>query len=163
MKVISGGQTGVDQGALEAAKEAGLETGGHMPLGFLTEAGKKPRLAKKFAMEQMHTEAYPVRTDMNCRNAHATVWIGKVGSNGYKCTKRCAHGNSNMWLEVMPDQDDAADLICLFIAEAEVMAAKQTRHGLILNVAGNRESKNPGLQAQTRALLLPVFRALRDD
>jgi hypothetical protein len=36
-RVISGGQTGVDQAALRAAQACGLETGGYAPLGWETE------------------------------------------------------------------------------------------------------------------------------
>ena len=42
LKVCSGGQTGADLGGLIAAKQAGLETFGWMPPGFLTEFGPKP-------------------------------------------------------------------------------------------------------------------------
>ena len=48
MKVISGGQTGVDQAALRAAKAAGIETGGWMPKGFRTLAGPRPEFAAVF-------------------------------------------------------------------------------------------------------------------
>lgn len=42
VRIISGGQTGADQGALVAAKQLGIETGGWTPRGFLTEAGPCP-------------------------------------------------------------------------------------------------------------------------
>ncbi|MFZ8324119.1 YpsA SLOG family protein, partial [Staphylococcus aureus] len=38
-KVISGGQTGADQAGLRAGKAAGLETGGMVPKGCLTDDG----------------------------------------------------------------------------------------------------------------------------
>lgn len=44
-KVISGGQTGVDQAALRAAKAARIPTGGYAPKGWLTEDGPAPWLA----------------------------------------------------------------------------------------------------------------------
>ena len=37
IKIVSGGQTGVDQGALEAAAQLGLEFGGWAPHGWLAE------------------------------------------------------------------------------------------------------------------------------
>ena len=42
--VISGGQTGVDQAALRAARTAGIPTGGFAPLGWSTEDGPAPWL-----------------------------------------------------------------------------------------------------------------------
>jgi hypothetical protein len=50
MKIISGGQTGVDRGALKAAKAAGLETGGWMPRGWLSEDGPHPEFAELYGM-----------------------------------------------------------------------------------------------------------------
>jgi hypothetical protein len=44
--VISGFQIGVDQGAMRAAKAAGIPTGGAMPKGFLTEDGPRPEFAE---------------------------------------------------------------------------------------------------------------------
>ena len=38
-KIISGGQTGIDQLALEIAIELGIETGGTAPPNFMTEDG----------------------------------------------------------------------------------------------------------------------------
>jgi hypothetical protein len=43
-KIISGGQTGSDQGGLEAGQKLGLETGGWIPKGWLTEIGANPEL-----------------------------------------------------------------------------------------------------------------------
>ena len=40
MKIISGGQTGVDRGALDAAIALGLDHGGWCPLGRLAEDGQ---------------------------------------------------------------------------------------------------------------------------
>ena len=37
IKIVSGGQTGVDQGALEAAVQLGVEFGGWTPHGWLAE------------------------------------------------------------------------------------------------------------------------------
>ena len=38
-KIISGGQTGADREALETARDLGIETGGFVPKGWLTEDG----------------------------------------------------------------------------------------------------------------------------
>ena len=45
LTVISGGQTGVDQAALRAARSCGIPTGGWAPRGWLTEDGPAPWLA----------------------------------------------------------------------------------------------------------------------
>ena len=40
MKIVSGGQTGVDRAALDAALELGIEAGGWCPEGRLAISGK---------------------------------------------------------------------------------------------------------------------------
>ena len=40
--IISGGQTGADQAALDAAIDSRIEHGGAVPLGRKTEAGRLP-------------------------------------------------------------------------------------------------------------------------
>ena len=42
IKIVSGGQTGVDRGALEAAVALGLEFGGWAPHGWIAEDGTIP-------------------------------------------------------------------------------------------------------------------------
>ena len=43
IKIVSGGQTGVDRGALEAAVALGLDFGGWAPHGWIAEDGTIPR------------------------------------------------------------------------------------------------------------------------
>jgi hypothetical protein len=59
-KIISNGQTGLDQAGWRAARAAGIPTGGWMPKGFLTEDGPHPEFAEDFgALEWVTSEAYP--------------------------------------------------------------------------------------------------------
>lgn len=52
IRIISGGQTGVDQAALRAAKRVGLPTGGWMPKGFLVEYDFRPDFAELYGMQE---------------------------------------------------------------------------------------------------------------
>jgi len=45
-KLVSGGQTGADQGALRAARAAGIPAGGWAPAGWLIEDGRAPWIAE---------------------------------------------------------------------------------------------------------------------
>jgi hypothetical protein len=86
-RIISGGQTGADQGALAAAKQLGLATGGWMPRGFPTEVGPQPNFATLYGMQE-HPEAdYRPRTEANVRNADGTLIIGDASSGGTRDTK----------------------------------------------------------------------------
>jgi predicted Rossmann-fold nucleotide-binding protein len=66
-KVISGGQTGVDQAGLRAARAVGLATGGSAPRGWETEDGPAPWLA------ECEREGYLARTEANVRASDGTM------------------------------------------------------------------------------------------
>ena len=70
LKVVSGGQTGVDQGALEAAIELGLDHGGWCPRGRLSEAGPIPT---RFQLSETDSTEYWVRTERNVIDSDATL------------------------------------------------------------------------------------------
>lgn len=127
-QVISGGQTGADRAGLECARDLGLETGGTAPKGYRTENGPDVSL-RDFGLVESHSASYPDRTRANVRNSDATIWFGTVDSPGYWCTKHAAdYYTKRFWVNPTSVQMKAA------IAEYEVV-----------NVAGNRLSKNPGV------------------
>jgi hypothetical protein len=87
VKIISGGQVGVDIAALRAAKAVGFETGGWMPKGFKTLNGNKPGYAEQFGMVETADEAYPRRTYMNVFDSDGTLRIAaNWKSRGEICT-----------------------------------------------------------------------------
>ncbi len=84
-KVISGGQTGVDQIGLEVARSLGIPTGGTAPQGYITETGPNPGLAE-YGLVESHSSSYPVRTRQNVLNSDGTVVFGDPESGGTKLT-----------------------------------------------------------------------------
>ena len=73
LRIISGGQTGVDQMALEAAHTHGLVTGGMVPKRFITENGSDPTLVRFGLTEHPSSSDYPPRTRYNVKNSDYTV------------------------------------------------------------------------------------------
>jgi len=61
-KIISGGQTGADQAALDVAIKLGIAHGGWIPKGRITEEGPLP---EKYQMQVMSTESYAARTEQD--------------------------------------------------------------------------------------------------
>jgi len=91
MKIISGGQTGIDKLALEIAKEAGFNTGGTAPKGWKTEYGPDLTL-KDFGLKESWSSQYSPRTEANVKDSDGTVLYGDTRSRGSmitieKCTK----------------------------------------------------------------------------
>ena len=147
LTIISGGQTGADRTGLEVAREHGFATGGFAPRGYRTEVGPDPSLADFGLLEHPHP-SYPPRTYANVRASDFTVWFGKVGSPGYKCTKRAADTLKKGFVE-NPD----VRLLCRLLASLNIR---------ILNVAGNRASTNPAVCQQVRDVLGATLQQLKE-
>ena len=72
VKIISGGQTGVDRAALDAALECGVEIGGWCPQGRLSEDGTIP---EKYPLKELPGAGYRQRTKQNVIDSDGTVII----------------------------------------------------------------------------------------
>src|SRR3546814_7241191 len=86
--VISGGQTGADQGGLLGARDAGVRTGGTAPRDWRTEDGAAPWLAE-FGLVESQRKSYAARTRANAEAADGTVLFGNPLSAGSALTARC--------------------------------------------------------------------------
>ena len=147
-KIISGGQTGADQGGLEAAHSLGLETGGKVPHGFKTEDGAMPELGPQYGLEELASHEYPPRTRYNVVDSDATVIFGHTFETGSRMTRRMCKESHKPCLIIEEFDKDGLELIRSFVAMYEVKT---------LNVAGNRESKFPGLQRKVRNYLVEAL------
>jgi hypothetical protein len=153
-RVVSGGQSGVDRAALDVAIELGLPYGGWCPAGGIAEdLPDPPGLLAGYPRLRETTESDPsVRTRLNVRDSDATLVLvprADWHSPGTAWTIECcrdlvrphlvAIGEDRAavatWLEGLPD-------------------------GVVLNVAGPRESQSPGVYLTAHALLLDVLGSL---
>jgi len=138
-KIISGGQTGADQGGLFGARDAGFKTGGHAPKNFMTERGSETWLAGSFGLVDSGLD-YVGRTRLNVEYSDVTLWFGKARSPGYWATGKAAATKGKPFFE--------AHLVNL-----EVVMKKYE----VVNIAGNRESSNPGIFEKTRRRVSEVL------
>jgi hypothetical protein len=148
VRVISGGQSGVDRAALDAAIEAGLEIGGWCPRGRRAEDGLIPW---RYPLRETPMRAYSQRTEWNVRDSDATLILHRRGLHGgTRLTAGLAlrYGRPRLMLDLdtRPDPAIARDWIAA--------------HGVgVLNVAGPREAGAPGIYAQARAFLRTMLRS----
>jgi predicted Rossmann-fold nucleotide-binding protein len=151
-RVITGGQTGVDQAAWRAAKSVGLSTGGWMPRGFLTEAGPRPGFSGDFGAKAHHSPEWESRTLANVNEADGTLVIhGGQPGPGTLRTIQAARERGQPVLVLDSERitaSDASNQIATWIVEMGVHR---------LNVAGDRESVAPGLGAKAEATLRAAF------
>lgn len=152
-KIISGGQTGADQGGWLAAVALGLETGGWMPLGFITEDGPRPEFAELYGAVEHPSREYPPRTLANAEDSDATVWFGSGDSRGFGCTMnavRKAGRPSIVFSKRSADPKALREFLDLHRVE-------------VLNVAGNRESMAPGIAVRVRDFVVSALSGIPDD
>lgn len=72
IKIVSGGQTGVDRAALDAALECGIDAGGWCPEGRKSEDGIIP---DKYPLKELPDANYSQRTKQNVIDSDGTVII----------------------------------------------------------------------------------------
>ena len=147
--IVSGGQTGTDRGALDAALAAGVPCGGWCPRGRRAEDGAIP---DRYPLRETPTAEYPQRTAWNVRDSDGTVILhhGKV-DRGTALTERLARSQRRPVLLLDVRTASPSDLTAWI--ELETIGR--------LNVAGPRESRAPGLQAAVTRFLREAFDLLR--
>jgi hypothetical protein len=153
-KVISGGQTGVDQASLRAAQKCGISTGGWLPKGCITQDGCKPNLINEFDMHEHHKAGYSPRTEANVRDSEATI---RLATNFKSAGEICTLGAIKWYKKPYLDVDMKNPL-----PVSEVVAWILKEKVKILNVAGNAESTSPGIGAAVENYLEQVFVSCRE-
>ncbi|MHC4177623.1 MAG: putative molybdenum carrier protein [Planctomycetota bacterium] len=146
IKIISGGQTGVDRGALDAAIALGIPHGGWCPLGRLAEDGRIP---DRYELRETESPEYSVRTERNVIDSDATLILCRGRpSGGTELTLRLAerHGRPHLVL----DLDQAAQ-------PEQLRRWLQQQRVKVLNVAGPRESQSPGIAAEASQFVSRAF------
>lgn len=155
-RVVSGGQTGADRGALEAAQfdlgwAPGVQVGGYVPRGRRAEDGRVPAC---FVMEETPESTYGARTMLNALRSNATVlFCHGARTPGTKQTYRLCR---EMDRPVRVFNLQLAKRVTIANAVAAwVQSLEETveDHGRTLNVAGTRESGAPGIQAAVREVM----------
>lgn len=154
LKVISGGQTGVDQAGVEAAKSVGIATGGTMPFGWMTLDGCCPEFRDKYGMTEWQESGYAARTEQNVLDSDGTLRIAKTFSSpGERCTLIALHKHDKPHL----------DLAIKKLPKPEFVLDWLIAHNIkTLNVAGNSEDTAPGIFAGAKMFLAVVFLLWKD-
>ncbi len=147
-KIISGGQTGVGQAALDVAISFGIDHGGWIPKGRITEAGKLP---DKYMLKEMPTSSYPKRTEQNIMDSDGTLVIshGKL-TGGSLLTALMARKHKKELLHI--------DLeINRGFSAAQLIQSWIILNGIkVLNIAGPRASEDSYIYENAVRLLKAV-------
>ena len=147
-RIVSGGQTGADRAALDFALIAGVAHGGWCPRGRRSEDG---RIERRYSLSETPLRNYRQRTEWNVRDSDATLVITTRPrlSGGTRHTSRTAEQLEKPLLVIDPKDAEALERTEVWLKEHAVDT---------LNVAGPRESSEPGIYEKTLAFLRALYR-----
>ena len=145
-RVMSGGQTGVDRAALDAALETGRACGGWCPKGRKAEDGP---IEDRYPLRETPSEDYAQRTEWNVRDADATLVV----------TRGRPTGGTALTIELATRLKRPCLVVNL--TDRPVTSGIETwirAHNIrVLNIAGPRERTCPGIYTQSRQFLTELF------
>ena len=145
LKIISGGQTGVDRAALDVALRHGIQCGGWCPAGRIDESGKIPDY---YPVQELESGGFTERTLQNVNDSDGTVVIypGELRGGSEQTVRFSVElKRPHQLIDASKlSAEDSAQLIAEFVRENRIG---------ILNVAGPRQSEWPeGFAYASRAL-----------
>jgi len=162
-KVISGGQTGADRGALDAAIFTETPHGGWCPAGRKSEGGPIPA---KYDLCPTATQAYDERTVGNVRDSDATlVFTRGIPAGGSALTLHLCRESNKPRLHLDLDHvagPEAVQRIERWLegtTQLDLLAENTPSppDPCVLNVAGPRESESPGIGAAVTRIMIRVL------
>lgn len=146
-KIVSGGQTGADIAALDVALHYNFPHGGWCPKGRLSLDGPIPA---KYQLTETPSASYPQRTEWNVRDSDGTVvfTFAREATGGSLKTINLCKKHGKPCLHIHRSMYDPAERILRFVDEHDLR---------VLNVAGSRESKEPGIHEWVKDILSYAF------
>jgi hypothetical protein len=156
MIIISGGQTGVDRAALDAARESQLLCTGWCPKGRLAVDGP---LGPIYTLHETDSTDYAVRTRRNIEDTDGTLILVDRGiesiPDGTLLTQQYARETQKFLLVV--------DICIPTIPMTNTAKNWIIRNKIYsLNIAGPREATCPGIYEKAKSYLLALFKDLRN-
>ena len=146
-KIVSGGQTGVDRAALDAAITLGIPHGGWCPKGRAAEDGVIP---SQYQLQESPSPDYAARTLQNVLDSDGTLIIYQHRlQGGTALTNRLAREHGKPLLRVRIDRPLRPELVAKWI-EGNAIS--------VLNIAGPRGSSDDSLHARTQKFLVSALR-----
>jgi hypothetical protein len=145
VKIVSGGQTGVDRAALDVALKHAIECGGWCPTGRLDEFGRIP---DRYPLRELEVGGFTERTLQNVKDSDGTaiIYLHRLGGGTEQTVRFCMEQQRPHHLidASKVSAEHAAKLIGDFVRNHKID---------ILNIAGPRQSEWPeGYDYAYRAL-----------
>ena len=147
-QIVSGGQTGVDRAALDAALGLNFPCGGWCPRGRRAEDGEIPA---HYPLRETDSPAYVQRTARNVADSDGTLIL----------TRGALRGGTALTAELARKKGRSCRVVQLEkgMPVAETVSWLHEHAIGVLNVAGPRESQRPGIYQEARAFIKRVLLA----
>ena len=149
-RIVSGGQTGADRGGLDAAIAAGVAHGGWCPRGRRAEDGVIPA---KYQLQETASADYVERTRYNVRDSDATIIFVAQMTPGSRLTVQTCLGAHAPYY-IMANTVSRGETAGL----ANLLAWLDKTNPTVLNVAGSRESRTPGIAGAVERIVTRLLR-----
>lgn len=146
LKIISGGQTGVDRAALDIAIRLNIPCGGWCPKNRRAEDGT---IDKKYPVKETDSAEYPQRTEWNVRDSDGTLILtwGKP-SGGTLLTVKLAKKLNKPYLLIDMDNNPNPDIVVKWLYDENIK---------VLNIAGPRQSFGEFVYCEAAAFLAKIL------
>jgi len=158
-KIISGGQTGVDRAALDIGIHLGYEIGGYVPRGRKSEDGVVPDF---YPMVELDTDDYAERTKRNIAACGATIILlqNERDMRGGTLLTRNIVSQSNYCVGCIINMERPTAAVSLMHFWSVIEKCEPSIS--VVNFAGPRESKSPGVYRMAHDLLMRVIPPARN-
>ncbi|MBU0768695.1 MAG: putative molybdenum carrier protein [Proteobacteria bacterium] len=144
-KIISGGQVGADQGALDVAIKYGIPHGGWIQKGLKTQSGILP---SKYHLKEMSTASFKDRIEQNVIDSHGSVIIthGTLTGGADYCLKMAQkHGRPYLHVDL--------NTLSEFTAVSWLNSWIKENNIEVLNVNGSRTSEDSNIYKDTMDII----------
>ncbi len=147
-QIVSGGQTGVDRAALDAALGLNFPCGGWCPKGRRAEDGAIPAC---YPLRETDSPAYVQRTALNVADSDGTLIL----------TRGALRGGTALTAELARKKGRSCQVVQLEkgLSVTETVNWLHEHAIAVLNVAGPRESQRPGIYREAREFIQRVLQA----
>jgi Circularly permutated YpsA SLOG family len=125
-----------------------------MQLHFQTEDGPDGSLGRQYGAKAIPTGSYAARTARNVRESDGTIWFGSTDTPGAKTTLEVCELWRKPVMTIEPHRS--------ILPSDVVQWLRQNPQIQVLNFAGNRESKNPGIGERVERFLMVVFKRVNE-
>jgi len=151
-KIISGGQSGVDRAALDAAISLRINHGGWCPNGRKAEDGTIDSI---YVLQETESSDYRLRTRLNVSDSDATLILyNNELEGGTRYTWQCAHDYKKPVKLIDLQQDSNIGSVLEWLGKEKINT---------LNIAGPRSSKQPEIYQQAYNYLIRLLSVVPDS